>query len=59
MEILNKEDGNISMTNECKNNIRINWKNMNIVEEYSKKANIELRKVKFNNTSKSKCTRSS
>ena len=27
----------------------INWKNMDIVEEYSKKANYELRKVRFNN----------
>ena len=44
------ETSNSIREEECiKKTNRINWKNMDIVEEYSKKANYELRKVRFNN----------
>jgi len=44
------ETSKILRQEECyKKTNGINWKNMDIVEEYSKKANYELRKVRFNN----------
>ena len=49
LSIDNKENAAVSVEIEEKTVNNINWNNMNIVQEYSNKANEELRKVRFNN----------